>query len=228
MNRIAGVMKTQLRDRFGWIFLPWIIMLSSFVVNLIIGYMIQDDSYYTGGLASIYVYTLVLGIMSVIQTFPFVLGFGVRRKDYFWGTAASISAVSAVSAFALWLLSFVENKLTGGWGVNMHFFHLPYISDGMPISQIWVSFSLMIHVFFLGFIISCIYRRLGRVGLYTFFILLLMIITVASYLFTYYNIWGTIGNWLAGFNSVEVASGLFGISLLYALIAYLLLRRSTV
>jgi len=109
MNRIIGVMKTQLQDRFGWIFLPWIIMLSSFTVNLIIGSTMGDESFYTGGLASIYVYMLVLGIMSVVQTFPFLIGFGVRRKDYFWGTSLSICAVSFVSAFALWLLGYVES-----------------------------------------------------------------------------------------------------------------------
>ncbi|WP_379137142.1 hypothetical protein [Paenibacillus sp. sgz500958] len=228
MNRIAGVMRTQLQDRLGWIFLPWIIMLSSFAINWILGYTMQEEQFYTGGLASIYVYMLVLGVMSVIQSFPFVIGFGVRRKDYFWGTLATITSMSAVFAVLLWVLGYVESELTGGWGAHVHFFHLPYIGDGSAIAQIWVSFSLLIHFFFLGFIISCIHRRFGRAGTFTLLTAIPLILTVTLVLINYYKLWSDLGDWFSGVNSVELATGLFGLSLIYSLLSYLLLRRSTV
>jgi len=228
MNRIAGVMRTQLQDRWGWIFLPWIIMFSSFAVNLILGLTMQEEQFYTGGLASIYIYMLVIGILCVAQTFPFAIGFGIRRKDYFWGTTAVITVLSAGSAVVLWLLGYVESQLTGGWGAHLHFFHLPYLSDGSMIRQIWVNFSLLTHLFFLGFIISCVYRRFGRAGLFTFFITILLSMTITLALISYYSWWGDLWDWFVRFNSVELATGMFGLSLVYALVSYLLLRRSTV
>lgn len=228
MNRIAGVMKTHLKDRWGWIFLPWIIIMSSFVVNLIIGGTIGDKMY-TGGLASIHIYMLVLGIVNVAQTFPFAIGFGARRKDYFTGTIATIVVISLASAIVLWALGYIENDLTGGWGVEMHFFHLPYISEGSAAGQIWFQASLMFHLFFCGFVISCIFRRFGRAGIYTVFISLSLVLTVTTFLISYYKKWGDILDWLKQIemSATELASVLFVISLVYLLFSHLLLRRST-
>lgn len=228
MNQVTGVMKTHLKDRFGWLFLPWIIIMSSFFINLMIGGTIGDEMH-TGGLVSIHIYMMVLGIVNLTQSFPFVIGFGVRRQDYLIGTIATMAVIGLASAIVLWALGYIENNLTGGWGIKLHFFHLKYISEGSAVGQIWFQASLMFHLFFTGFMISCIYRRFGRVGIYTFFISLMSVLTVSAYLISYYEKWGQIWDWLiqAGMSATELASVLFLITLVYLLFSHLLLRRTT-
>ena len=74
------------------------------------------------------------GIMSLTDTFPFALGFGVRRTDYVLGTTVMAVEVSAVTA-VLWLLCSLLEIVTGGWGIELHYFHLPYFNDGSLIEQ---------------------------------------------------------------------------------------------
>jgi hypothetical protein len=227
MNRTAGALKIQLTDRFGWIFLPWIIISISFIVSLIIGGT-SGDKIYTGGLSSIHIYMLIFGVINVVQSFPFAIGFSVRRKDFLLGTTLAIALVSLGSAILLWALGFIESELTGGWGVKLHFFNLPYISDSSAIGQIWTQLSLMLHMFMLGFVVSCIFRRFGRVGLYVFSISLFILFSVLTSLLTFYEKWKAIVGSFDGVSATELASGMFLVTLVYWLLSYLMLRRATV
>jgi hypothetical protein len=225
-NRIAGVMRIHLRDKWGWILLPWIIIFSSFFINLIIAYTTQDEIT-TGGLSSIYIYMMIIGALGVHQSFPFAIGFSVRRKDYFLGTTATIGVLSAINGVLLWLLAAIESQ-SNGWRVGLHFFELPYLSEGSVIGQIWINFSMMICLFFLGFVIACLYRKFGRAGLNIFFISLLLLITIGGYLMTSYDLWKDLFDWFGDISAVELASGAFLITLINLLLSYLLLRRATV
>ncbi|RXZ78642.1 hypothetical protein EBB07_26075 [Paenibacillaceae bacterium] len=228
MNRIAGVIKIHLQDRWSWVLLPWLIITISFTCNLVIGAAMDEENFYTGGLASIYVYMLVMGILCVNQSFPLAIGFGVRRKDFFLGTAVTIFTLGAIFGIVLWGLGFLENNVTNGWGVHLHFFHLPYVSDGSALMQIWVNFTVITSLFFIGFVIACLYRRFGKQGLYTLLISLLLVFTISGYLMNHYDRWGVVGNWLASSTAVGLGSGMFGAGLILAFLSYLLLRRSTV
>ncbi|RED63791.1 hypothetical protein [Cohnella lupini] len=225
MNRVAGIIRTHLTDRWSWLFLPWIVLLSSFVCNLIIA--TAGDEIYTGGLASIFIYMMVIGIVSVGQTFPFLIGFGARRKDYFLGTTATIGIIGIASSFILLLMGYIETR-SEGWGLKLHFFDLPYISDGNVLARVWVLFNFMLHFFFLGFVISCIHRKFGRNGLYILFILSGIIITVSLYLINSYGSWDAIFDWFADISAAQLASGMFVVTLVYVILSYLMLRRATV
>ncbi len=226
MNRVAGIIRTHLTDKWSWLFLPWIILMSSFFCNLVIAGA-AGDKIYTGGLASIFIYMLVLGILSVGQTFPFIIGFGARRKDYFLGTTATITIISIAASVILLLVGYIETQ-TDGWGVDLHFFHLPYVSDGNVITRTWVLFSFMINFFFMGFTISCIHRKFGRNGLYAFFILAAIIITLSVYLISSYGNWDAIFDWFAETSAAQFASGMFILTLVYIGLSYLMLRKATV
>ena len=89
MNRIVNVVALQTKDKFSWFLLPWIIVGSSFVINIIIAILIGGKSpIYTGGMSSIYIYMLVVGGLCVAGPFPLALGFSARRRDYYLGTTA--------------------------------------------------------------------------------------------------------------------------------------------
>jgi hypothetical protein len=226
MNRVSGIIRTHLTDRWGWILIPWIVLASSFVCNLLVA-SLSGEVIYTGGVASIFIYMLVLGIVIVAQTFPFIIGFGSRRKNYFLGTTATIVITSAIFALILCMLARIEVQ-SGNWGVDLHFFNLPYISDGSAIGRYWVQFSFMTHLFFTGFFIACIYRKFGRNGTFLFFIALSLILTITAYLINIGDGWNAIFNWLGEISAVELATGLFFLTLVYLGLSYGLLRRATV
>ncbi|WP_239614841.1 hypothetical protein [Cohnella mopanensis] len=226
MNRVIGIVRTHLADRWAWLVLPWVIMGMSFVCNLIIG-SLADDKIYTGGLASIYVYLFVLGIVTVGQTFPFIIGFGARRKDYFLGTIASITIISVLSAIVLIILGYIERQ-TGYWGVGLYFFNVRYLSDGPILERFWVYFTMMINLYFCGFAISSIHRKFGRNGVFFFFIGLGVVLTAASYFISKYDKWKAIIDWFADLAVIELANGLFVGTLICILVSYVLLRKATV
>lgn len=228
MNRIASVMNIHFRDRWTWLIVPWgFVLFSSFIVNFIISFFLPEPLY-SGGLSSIYIFALVAGMLILPQTFPFTIGLSVRRTDYFLGTTAAVAANNAIISIVLFVLSMAERNWTAGWGTGLHFFHLPYVHDGSPAEQLAMSFAVLMHLFFLGFVVSSVHRRFGAIGLYTFFAVLLAFLTVAGFLCTYYEWWVGIFGWLAEHSAFELAMWTVPVTALYVLASYLLLRKATV
>lgn len=229
MNRILGVARLQLRDR-TLLYMPWLIVLISFVVNLLISAFLRNEveTMYSGGVASLYVYMLVAGMVVLPQTFAFSLGFGVRRKDYFLGTAAVIAATSVLFALILLLLSIAEGSWTNGWGVDLRFFHLPYLNDGPFWVQLWVFFACLLHLFYLGFALSSVHRRFGKTGLWTVLLTGFALLTFGSYMALFYGWWGAIFQWFARHTMFELSLYAFAGAVVYAAISYGMLRRATV
>jgi hypothetical protein len=206
--------------------MPVMIMGITFVVNLIIGYFIgQDEPYYTGALCSIFIMLGVAGVIIAAQTFPFAIGFSIRRLDYFLGTAAFAVFVSLAFAAALVILTYVEQQ-SNGWGVRMHYFHLPWLTDGGTISRFWIFFVGFLHLFFVGFIYSCSYRRFGRLGVLLLSAILFVSASFGSFLLTYYDQWGAMVDFFKPLTAVELFSWLALPVPLYAAICYALLRKS--
>jgi len=229
MNRVNGVVKMYFRDRWSLLFLPWIIVGSSFLVNLVIAGFL-DEPLYTGGLSSIYVYMMVMGIVSLAQTFPFAIGMSVRRKDFFAGTLIVQVVIGLAIAIVLLLLASLENKGIEGWGVGLHFFHLQYISEGSLLHQLWFNFSIMLHMIVSGFTIASIFRRFGKTGLYVFFIVLMLLLTIGGFLITYNEWWDNIGRWLETNppSAAVLATWCLPVTIVYWLVSYAMLRRATI
>lgn len=228
MNRIASVAKMHLRDKLSWIYMPWIITLFNLIIHLTIRFSIgAKDGMYTGGITSLYVYTLVIGIIALPQTFVFALGLGVRRKDYFAGTAMNFALISLGTAILLLLLSLLEGW-SGGWGVGLHFFRMPYWGDGTVLGQVARNFVLLLHLFFLGFVISSVQRRYGWFGMIVLSGVVLAVVSVLVVLTSYYQWWGDLFQWVAGKSASEWAGWLFALMIVYALASYSMLRKAAV
>lgn len=228
MNRIATIIAMHSKDKMSWFFLPWIVVGSSFFINVFIAILVGGKSpIYTGGLSSIFIYMLVAGALSVAAGFPFVLGFSGRRSDYFLGTVGLAVVVSAAWAILLWVLSLIEGYLVPNWGVDLHFFHLPYLSNGAPVAQLWVFFVVMLLMYFLGFLPGSIYQRFGRPGMYTLFGISGVALTLLSFASTYWNWWPAIFNWFAHQTALDLAWWIVPIIGVCALASYALLRKAT-
>jgi len=231
MNRTISVIKMHMRDKFSWLVLPWLICLISFAVNLFIGGIVNpEEGIYTGGVSSLYIYLFVLGIIIVPQTFSFALGMGVRRKDYFTGTLAAFIGLGAGSTVLLMLLSETEHSWFVGWGVGLHFFHLPFAHEGSLLLQAFTHFTLLLLMFCSGFFIASIYRRFGKTGMYIFSLGAFLIFGFTPLLISYYDRWDEIGRWVeANVHTLnDLTPWLLILAALFALGSFGLLRRSTV
>jgi len=231
MNRTVSIVKMHMRDKFSWLVLPWLICLVSFVVNLIVGGTVNPEGgIYTGGVSSLYIYLFVLGLIIVPQTFPFALGMGVRRRDYVAGTLATFIGLSAGSTVLLLLLSEAENSWLAGWGVGLHFFHLPFVHEGALLLQAFTHFTLLLFMFCSGFFIASIYRRFGRTGMYAFSLAAFLIFGFTPLLISYYDRWDDIGRWVeANVHTLnDLTPWLLILVVLLALGSFGMLRRSTV
>ncbi|MDQ2713853.1 MAG: hypothetical protein M3Z08_02995 [Chloroflexota bacterium] len=260
MNRIANVMVMHARDRVTWFLTPASVLGAGFVIVLFIALSINllwggATPVYTGALAVFYFVMLIESIGTVRGTFPFAVGFGTRRRDYFLGTLAWGVAVCAVWAILLGLLSLIEAKVIKNWGVGLHFFHLPFFSDGSPLrqfcwsyyhdmscaqsdpnylsgglslGQIWVSFVLLLFMCLLGLLLGSVYQRFGRTGEYIFFGVAFLLLSVFLLVSTYWNWWGAIFGWLAQQSAATLGLWLVPPGGICVIVSYALLRKATV
>lgn len=226
-GRMKAVTSTVLKDKWSWFWLPWVIAGSSFVVNLITSIFVKEEIT-TGGVGSLYIYMFVAGIISVSNTLPFLLGFNVRRSDYFWGIGSAIGLVGVICAAGLTLLSFIENGVLDGWGTGLYFFHLPYFSQGALPVQFLIYFLLIVFLFYLGFMIACVGKRFGKTGMFAFFLGWLAVGTVMSYVMTANGYWVQLWHWLSDRTMLELAGGTAPLTLLCMALSYAMLRRTSV
>jgi hypothetical protein len=76
-----------------------------------------------------------------------------------------ISAQCLVNAAILVVLKTIENN-TGGWGVQLRFFDLPFIRQENPLTQMLVYAAPMALLCFLGVGIGSVYLRWGQLGMW--------------------------------------------------------------
>ncbi|SFF21190.1 hypothetical protein SAMN05216378_5486 [Paenibacillus catalpae] len=226
MNRIANVIKLLNRDKHTWMTVPAGILGSSFIVNVIIGFG-SGIAIYTGGLSSIFIYMLVLGIIVLPQTFPFAISFSIRRTDYFIGTVLNAILSSALVTLILMILAAIEDA-TNGWGVQLHFFNLPFLTDGNLAQEFLTEFILLLTMFLLGFAIGSVFRKFRAIGLFVTSLAAMIVTTLLVVLATLNNWWEPIWNWLQEITAFELSLWLLPIALCFAILSFLLIRRSTV
>jgi hypothetical protein len=224
--------------------LPWAILTFSFVVNLLI-FAFVPTSYHevltshglvqvanpsnndTGGLASLYIFILVIGVNSIGRSLPFGLSLGVSRRSFYTGTTAFGVALAAADGLLLTALQAIE-RATGGWGVSMHFFRIPYLLDG-PWYLTWLtSFVALALLYVWGMWFGIVYRRWNLFGSATFIVAQVTVVVAAVLIAVWADAWSSLGHFFTGLT----AAGLTGV---LALLAVLLLaggqatvRRATV
>jgi hypothetical protein len=151
------------------------------------------NSYYTGGLLSIYVFLLICGALSMTRSLPFALMLGLSRRSYYLGTALLVVCLGIVYGLALAVLQVIE-RATEGWGVDMHFFRIPGILDG-PWYLTWLtSFVLLVLFFLYGMWYGLVYRRWSLPGLAAFLAAQVLAGLVVAVVVTLTDNWNAFGS----------------------------------
>ncbi len=235
MTTWIKVARYHLADRISYTALPWGLLAFHFALIVAIfkmagpamdvpGKVLHDQAF---NLVVIYVVFLVLGLLAVLRSLPFGLALSVSRRSYYAGTAALAVALAAVYGLGLAVLQAIE-RATGGWGMGLHFFRIPYILDG-PWYLTWLtSFVGLGLMFIYGMWWGLIYRRSNLAGLLAFGAAQIIVVSGGVIIASQVHGWPAIGRFLITLS----ATGLTG--LLAALAAVLLagalttIRRVTV
>ena len=208
MTTLQNVARYHLVDRITYVALPWGTLAFSFLVNLVIASQVAPDvnSYYTGGLLSIYVFLLICGALSMTRSLPFALMLGLSRRSYYLGTALLVVCLGIVYGLALAVLQVIE-RATEGWGVDMHFFRIPGILDG-PWYLTWLtSFVLLVLFFLYGMWYGLVYRRWSLPGLVAFIAPQILVVLAVVVAISMTDSWHAFGD----FFSTATASALTGV-----------------
>jgi hypothetical protein len=243
MRTWRDVVRYHLVVPWAVLLIPWAILACSFVINLVIFALVPqghhnaltshglvsvtDPTHGTGGVASIYVLFLVIGISVVSRSLPFGLSLGLSRRSYYTGTAVLAVALSAVDGLALAGLQAVERS-TDGWGIRMHFFQVPYILAG-PWYLTWLtSFVALAVLFVYGMWIGIVYRRWNLAGAAVFTIAQFAVVLVAVLLVSEADAWSAVGRFFTGLTAAGLTGLLAGLAVLLLAGGHATIRRVTV
>jgi hypothetical protein len=219
MSTLVKVARYHLVQPIPYLVLVWGILAFSFVVNLAVFALVPvghhpvaaaagsvPDGRYTGALATIFIYFMVLGVNSTGRWLPFGLALGVSRRTYYTGTALLATALACVDGLALAVLQVIE-RATDGWGLQIGFFRVPYLLDG-PWYLTWLSsFVALTLLFVYGMWYSIVFRRWGLIGTIAFVAAQVTVLLAAALLVTWARGWTGVGHF---FTSLT-AAGLTGL-----------------
>ena len=98
---------------------------------------------------------------------PFGLALGATRRSFYAGTALLGVSMSFVYGLVIAGLQAIE-RATGGWGLSITFFRVPYLLNG-PWYATWLtSFVGLSALFVYGMWYGIVNRRWGMLGLLAF------------------------------------------------------------
>lgn len=229
-RRVGSIMLLQLANPMTLLGWPLIILAVIFLGNLAIVTAVTQASgggaefTVNGGVGFLWVYTLVMVVLSVNQSFPLALGYGATRRDYLLGAGATYAALSVVYALLLATLAEIE-RANNGWGVGLGFFAaLPE----WPWHQVFLAHLLILVLFAsIGAATAAIYVRWRAPGMYVFWLGLAIVVVVAVILLSTFDGWFAVRDFFQGAGVMGSLLWSLVITVLSSIAAYGILRRAT-
>jgi hypothetical protein len=145
-NRIWRIVRLHLAAPSVFIGIPWTIVGMAFVVSVAIAVLITANGgeptgqRYSWAVLSPQWYLVVVGVQAIGMTFPFALGFGVTRRDFWLGTATLFTLLSLANAAAYTLLLQIE-RATGHWWTGTHMFDSLWYGVGPWYQDFFTTFA---------------------------------------------------------------------------------------
>jgi hypothetical protein len=230
MKTLANVARLHLVDgRTSTVALPWAVLALSWAINLVIFSAIVTPAGggRSGGLATIFVFSLVLGIIVAARFLPFGLTLGLSRRTYYLGLLVFIGAVGVIDAAALTVLNLVESQ-THGWGLQLHFFRIPWLLAGPWYWTFLTSLVLLLASFLLGTLFAFIYRRVGLVGLVAFLATVAVLLTGVALLISWQGSWTGVGHFFKHLTALSLTGWLAAFAAALAVASYATIRGTSV
>ena len=237
LQRVLNVVRLHLTNPWTTIILPWLIMAVILLGNLAIWALIlantptadladvREGLGYSGASTYIFVYIMVVAVQAISVTFPFALGYGVTRRDYYLGTALTFVGLSAMFSIGLTLLSVIE-EATNGWGLGGRMFTPIYYGEGWG-QRLFAYFAAFLFFFSVGMAAASIWVRWKANGLTAFFIGLGVLVVGGGALLTVTNSWVAFGQFFANAGFIGSYAWSLVVSAIAAVGGFFVLRRAT-
>ncbi|GAA5200028.1 hypothetical protein GCM10023322_76980 [Rugosimonospora acidiphila] len=230
MNSVLRAMRIELLTWPASLVWCWAILAVSFAVNLALfgiihNNMTEDPT--TGGVASIYLMLSIISSARIAQFFPFTLGLSVTRRAFYAATTLLLLGESLAFGIGLYLLALLE-RATGGWGMSLHFFQLPFMGWHNAAAQILIYVVPLLVVGAMGTFAAVIFQRWRTNGLFTLMLGTILVLGGVTALVSWRQQWTAIGNWLADQSVVALIAGWPALlAVVLAAGGYLAIRRAT-
>lgn len=224
---LVNVARYHLVDRVQYILVPCGVTLFAFLVNLAIFGIVNQSGNFTGGLSALCAMLLVNGAMSVVRSLPFGLALGVSRRTYYLGTILLIVGLGAAYALAITVLQLIETAVNG-WGIDLHFFRIPWILDGPAYATWMTAFVWLVLVFVYGMWHGLVFRRWQLPGLVTFIVLQVTALVAAAAITTWVDGWADLGNFFANLSALGLTGLLALLTAVLAVGGFATMRHATV
>lgn len=197
MNRILAIVRMQLRL---WVLLviPWVIITVTLGANALILWILHTQGVetpnpqYNGVVLSLFFFVASLYGASMTQIFPFALGLGVTRRDYFLGTLV-FAVGQGVATAAIWTAMAAIERATDGFGVRLQSF--------TNIDQItgnhWLGFAgitvVVVACAAVGALIGVVFLRWKATGMFGAVLVTAVAASIAAVLITWQRGWPAVG-----------------------------------
>ncbi|MDQ1180085.1 ABC transporter permease [Rhodococcus sp. SORGH_AS_0301] len=150
----------------------------------------------TGGSLFVFFFGLVLFAQMVTQVFPFVLGLGVTRREFFRGTLCVAAPHALVFGIGMFVLSVVETA-TNGFGVGMQMFALATPLAGNAVTELLFLLAAFLMCNLVGMLAGAVYLRWRVSGIWTAVLVESVVIGAVIFVVTWQGWWGTITETIA-------------------------------
>lgn len=237
LKRITNVTRLHFANPWTTLGLPWIILGVIFLGSLTIWWLIYsalspaervgalNGTEFGGSSTFIFIYMMVVAIQAISITFPFALGYGVTRRDYYLGSSLAFIVLAVIYTAGLTILAAIE-KATNGWGMGASMFAPTFFGDS-ALARIYVEFVLLLFFLFFGAAIATVWVRWKATGVVVFFIVVGALLVGLVVLATFTNSWIAVGEHLVSLGVLGVASWSLLLTAISAIAGFLLLRRAT-
>lgn len=239
MNRILAVVRLNFVNTWTVLIVPLMILGFILLINIAIWAIvlnsIGDEAgkadarvgfSYTGASFYVFIYMMVVALQAYNLTFPFALGYGVTRRDFYLGTSLAFTLLSAMWATVLTVMSYIED-LTHGWGLGGQMFTAVYFGDNSGVARFAMYFCLFMFFFFFGSVIAAVYSRWKVNGTLLFFAVLVVGLVGLIALATYTQNWPAVGAWFVSNRAVGLALWSLIPTVLSGIAGYAVIRRAT-
>jgi hypothetical protein len=234
--RIWNVTRLDVANPATLLVLPWVFLIAILLMNIAIwglityaaGDELAPDAFQWSGAASfIFIYLGIGAIQMMSVTFPFALGYGVTRRDFYLGSSLSFVLLSLLYGVGMTVLAAIE-RATGGWWLDGRMFTAVYFAGNEPwYVQFWVFFCGLLLSFFLGSVFAAVWVRWRAIGLVTTFIVLGFAIIGLIAVLTLGDLWGAFGQFVVDLGFAGAATASLVLSVVLAVLGFGLLRRAT-
>jgi hypothetical protein len=183
----------------------------------------------SGYLFSSFIYFVILGSLTIGRSLPFGLTLGASRRSFYSGTALFGMALAFVSGLELAVLQAIE-RATGGWGLSLHFFRVPYLLNG-PWYATWLTSAVVLFALFVyGMWHGVVNHRWGMLGTLAFVAAQVLVVVAGAIVvaFEHWHVWSAPSGPFVGLTALGLTGVVAALALLLLAGGDATIRRATV